>query len=290
MIGITGATGHLGRAVISSFGRLRQTGQRVLACTRHPDTADLPAHLVDEIRFADFADTRTLRDAFAGVRTLLMISVEGNDEERIRLHANAIEAAGKAGVERIVYTSFFDVDPTSPSAVARVHRMTEECVMASGPAWTFLRNGPYVDNIAKRIAEASLADGVFRMASGAARLPFIARADLAEAAACALASREPGNHAHRLSGPDLLSYDELSILISDVIGKPLAYLPVSDDEYRRLLKDEGLSQELQSRRIAYSQAMRAGFMTALTDDFSRLVGRPPSRMTDVLSKMQLLAG
>ncbi|MGK8198523.1 SDR family oxidoreductase [Burkholderia cepacia] len=288
MIGITGATGQLGREVISNLAAFKPAGQRIVACTRHPDTANLPGHLVDEVRRADFAAPDTLGEAFDGVTTLLVISVEGNDDDRIRLHANAVDAARRAGVERIVYTSFFDVDPASPSEVARVHRLTEECVMASGCAWTFLRNGPYVDNIAKRIAETSLSDGVFRMASGTARLPFIARSDLAEAAARALVSNEPGNHAYRLSGPELLSYDELAALVGDVIGKTLAYLPVSDDDYRLQLRDEGLPPELEARRIAYSRAMRAGFMTALTDDFARLVGRNPHRMADVLARLELL--
>ncbi|RKR31371.1 MULTISPECIES: SDR family oxidoreductase [Paraburkholderia] len=287
MIGITGATGQLGREVLSYLGKFKPGGERIVACTRHPETAHLPANFVDEIRRADFADTRTLADAFAGVTTLLMISVEGNDEDRIRLHSNAVDAAHRAGVERIVYTSFFDIDPASPSAVARVHRLTEECVMASGCSWTLLRNGPYIDNVARRIAETSLTDGPFRMAAGTARLPFIARSDLAEAAACALTSREPGNHAYRLSGPELLSYDELAALIGNAIGKPLAYLPVSDDEYRQQLREEGLPPELEARRIAYSQAMRAGFMTALTDDFARLVGRAPLRIADVLRTMAL---
>jgi NAD(P)H dehydrogenase (quinone) len=288
MIGITGATGQLGREVIANLGGLKLAGERIVACTRHPQTANFPGHLVDEIRRADFAETETLSSAFSGVKILLLISIEGNDDERIRLHANAIDAARHAGVERIVYTSFFDVDPASPSEVARVHRLTEERVMSSGCAWTFLRNGPYVDNIARRIAEASLTDGIFRMASGSARLPFIARSDLAEAAARALTSRASGNLAYRLSGPELLSYDELSALIANTIGKPLAYLPITDDEYRQQLRKEGLPLELEARRIAYSQAMRAGFMTALTDDFAQLVGRTPRQMVDVLRGIALL--
>ncbi|WP_321896541.1 SDR family oxidoreductase [Burkholderia cepacia] len=288
MIGITGATGQLGREVISNLANFRPADKRIVACTRHPETANLPAQVVDEVRRADFAEPDSLCQAFDGVTTLLVISVEGNDDDRIRLHANAVDAARRAGVERIVYTSFFDVDPTSPSEVARVHRLTEECVTASGCAWTFLRNGPYVDNIARRIAEASLGDGVFRMASGTARLPFIARSDLAEAAARALTSNQPGNRAYRLSGPELLSYHELAAMIGDIIGEPLAYLPISDDDYRLQLRDESLPPELEARRIAYSRAMRAGFMTALTGDFARLVGREPQRMQDVLSKIELL--
>ncbi|NIF54514.1 hypothetical protein [Burkholderia sp. Ax-1724] len=139
-----------------------------------------------------------------------------------------------------------------------------------------------------RIAEASKSDGVFRMASGAAALPFIARSDLAEAAACALVSMLPGNHAYRLSGPQLLAFDDLAALISTVIGSKVRYESITDGEYRHLLQREGLPPELETRRVAYSQAMRAGFMTALTGDFERLVGRAPLSMDNVLREIPLL--
>jgi NAD(P)H dehydrogenase (quinone) len=286
MIGITGATGHLGREVISHLARLKQPTSGIVACTRHPQTADLPP-VVNEVRFADFGDPASLVQAFSGVNTLLMISVEGNDDDRIRLHSTAVDAAQRAGVKRIVYTSFFDVAPASPSAVARMHRMTEAHIMASGCKWTMLRNGPYIDNVAMRIAEASKSDGVFRMASGAAALPFIARSDLAEAAACALVSTLPGNHTYRLSGPQLLTFDELTALISKVIGSQVRYESITDEEYRHLLQQEGLPPELELRRVAYSQAMRGGFMTALTSDFERLVGRAPLSIARLLGKILL---
>lgn len=107
-------------------------------------------HVGHETSGAEFSDPASLDDAFTDVSTLLMISVEGDDKERIRLHANAVDAAHRAGVERVIYTSFFDVAPTSPNAVARVHRLTEAHIMASGCAWTMLRNGPYLDTSRKR--------------------------------------------------------------------------------------------------------------------------------------------
>ncbi|MFJ3056689.1 NAD(P)H-binding protein [Herbaspirillum sp. NPDC087042] len=289
MIAITGATGQLGREVLTHLARLKPAQTRIIACTRHPASAQFSPGLVDVVRRADFADAASLAAAFAGIDTLLMISVEGEDNERIRLHQQAVEAARSAGVGRIVYTSFFDVDPVSPSEVARVHRTTEQCIAASGVAWTMLRNGPYIDNIALRIAEASQGDGIFRMASGQARLPFIARSDLAEAAAHALVDAAPGNRFYRLSGVELLDYAQLTALIGQVIGQPLSYQAIEDAEFAVQLEQEGLSQSLVQRRLAYSRAMRGGFMTALTDDFQRLVGRSPQAMADVLRQMRLLS-
>ncbi len=283
-IGVTGASGHLGGAVIERLRDARRTGSKVVALTRN--VSSFPhAGSVDAVRAADFNDGESLVESLRGIDRLLLVSVEGPDNERVQLHQHAIDAAVAAGVGRIVYTSFFDVDPASPSSVARVHRLTEEAVRRAGVAWTFLRNGPYIDNIAARIAEAARDNGVFRMAAGTARMPFIARADIATAAAAALVRDEHGNVSYRLSGLELLGYDDLCSLISDAIGRRVRYEDLDDDAHRRELIRTGTPEEYLGRRVAYAQAIRQGFMTALTEDFKTLTGAAPRSIGDVIPEL-----
>lgn len=287
MIGVTGATGQLGLQVLKHLQQFKPAATRVRALTRHPEQAAGLVAYADEIRRADFGDPKILATAFEGIDTLLLVSIEGEDEMRLRLHTQAATAAARAGVKRIVYTSFFDVAPDSPSVVARVHRLTEDAIRQSGCAWTMLRNGPYVDNIARRVAQAARHGGVFRMAAGDTRMPFIARSDLAEAAARALVSQEAGNTAYRLSGAELLSYQALADLVGAALDATVRYQSISDEDYLEELRAEDLAPGLQTRRIAYVQSMRQGFMTALTSDFERLVGRPPCLMRDVVPRIDL---
>ena len=289
-VAITGATGNFGRAVLGQLRPLLPANVRVRACMRDPDRFDQRKTEVDEVCRVDFADPDALAIAFQNVDTLLLVSIEGDDDLRVRLHGQAAAAAARAGVRRIIYTSFFDVAPESPSVVARVHRLSEEAIRNSGCAYTFLRNGPYVDNIALSIADAAHARGFFRMASGETRMPFIARADLALAAACALTDTPSGNETYRLSGPELLSYQALCDLVGTAVGAPVRHVSMSDGDYRAELDMQGLSPALRDRRIAYVQAMRMGFMTALTEDFQRLVGRAPCAMREVVPGLDLSPG
>ncbi len=289
-VAITGATGKFGRAVLGQLGPLLPADVRVRACTRDPDRFDQREARVDEVLRADFADPDSLDIAFQNVDTLLLVSIEGDDGLRVRLHEQATAAAARAGVRRIIYTSFFDVAPESPSVVARVHRLSEEAIRNSGCSYTFLRNGPYVDNIALSIAEAAREGSIFRMASGETRMPFIARADLALAAASALTDTPNGNETYRLSGPELLTYQGLCDLVGATVGAPVRHVTISDDEYRAELAAQGLLPALKDRRIAYVQAMRMGFMTALTEDFQRLVGRAPRAMREIVPGLDLTTG
>ncbi|OAF08558.1 hypothetical protein AYJ54_14170 [Bradyrhizobium centrolobii] len=286
MIGITGASGYLGGRILRSVAAQRPAGQPLIAMTRRLANAAELKHFADDVRQADFAAPETLDLAFRGIDTLLIVSVEGRDEERIRLHRNALQAALARGVRRILYTSFFDVDPNSPSSVARVHRMMEADLMSSDVDWVMLRDGPYADNFAKRVAEAARQDGIFRMAAGEARLPLIGRADLAEAAAAAVLS-DRSQVAWRLSGAELLGCAELCAAFSETFGLSVRYEAISDDEQATDLQRQGLRTDLIERRIAYGRAIREGYMTSLTDDFQDLVGRQPMRIRDLLPTLDL---
>ncbi len=56
------------------------------------------------VRRADFADPSTIEDAFAGADAMLLVSTT-TVGERFDNARNAIDAAARAGVSRIVYTS-----------------------------------------------------------------------------------------------------------------------------------------------------------------------------------------
>lgn len=287
-LAVTGASGQLGQLVLQQLRLQAPAGTRVIGCSRDPERLrGLPC---DEARAADFADAASVERAFRGVDRVLLVSIEGDDDMRTRAHMLAAQAAHRAGVKRIVYTSFFDVNPASPSVVARVHRDSEAAVRATGCDCVLLRNGPYLDNMALRVATAAREGGVFRMPAGQAQMPFIARTDLADAATAALLGDLTGQMAWRLSGPELLGFDALCNQVGQTIGLPVRYEPMSDAEYLQELAAQGLPPALQARRLAYVQAMRAGFMTALTDDFRRLVGRSPKTPHEALSQIDLSAG
>ncbi|HTK01861.1 MAG TPA: NAD(P)H-binding protein, partial [Bordetella sp.] len=134
-IAITGATGQLGRLVIQELLRKLPAGD-LLALARTPATA---ADLGITARPADYSRPETLPAALAGVDTLLLIS-SNEIGQRITQHRNVVDAAKRAGVKRIVYTSLLHAD-TSPLSLAPEHLDTEQAIKASGMAYTVLRNG-----------------------------------------------------------------------------------------------------------------------------------------------------
>src|SRR5690606_29506531 len=86
----------------------------------------------------------TLGRALAGVDTLILISSSEVGRRAVQ-HRNIIDAAKKAGVKRIVYTSLLRAD-TTPLGLAAEHVETEAMLKASGIPHTILRNGWYTEN------------------------------------------------------------------------------------------------------------------------------------------------
>src|SRR5262249_56364672 len=129
----------------------------------------------------DYRERGTLRDAYGGVDTLLLIS--GADiGQRTAQHSAAVDAAKEAGVGRIAYTGIVNPTEANSAAAAPEHRGTEEALLASGLDWTFLRNGIYGDLTAYGLQN-SIAAGQHAFNSADGVISYVARADCAPAAA-----------------------------------------------------------------------------------------------------------
>lgn len=276
-IAITGATGQLGRLVISTLKG--KTGPAAIAAlARNPAKAD---DLGVEVRQADYAQPATLADALVGVETLLLIS-SSEVGQRIAQHLQVITAAKNAKVRRVVYTSVLHAD-TSPLALAEEHRATESALRESGLAHTILRNGWYTENYTAAIGPA-LANGALVGSAGDGLISSATRADYAEAAVAALIGGGHEGKTYELAGDQPYTLSDLAAEISRQSGKTIPYVNLPPLEYAAILAKAGLPEGF-ARMIASADddASRG----ALHDDgrqLSALIGRPTTTLTQAVAE------
>lgn len=266
-IAITGATGQLGRLVVEQLRAKRPAGELV-ALVRTPAKA---AGLGIAAREADYTRPATLPAALAGVDTLLLIS-SSEIGQRVAQHRHVIDAARRAGVKRIVYTSLLRAD-TSPLSLAPEHRETESMIEASGLACTLLRNGWYTENYTGSVAGA-LAGGAFIGSAGEGRIASAARADYAAAAVAVLTTPGHDGKTYELAGDAAYTLSDLAAEISRQSGKVVPYKNLPEADYAAALQGFGLPEGLARAIAGWDVAASAG---ALFDDghqLSRLIGRP----------------
>jgi len=173
MIVVTGASGQLGRLVIDRLLH-KVPAPEIVAAVRSPEkAADLAAKGV-QVRQADYAQPATLEAAFAGAKKILLIS-SSEVGQRVAQHQAVIDAAKRAGVELLVYTSVLHAD-TSLLGLAEEHRQTEVALAASGVPGAVLRNGWYHENYTAGIA-GDLSHGAHFGSAGDGRISSATRAD-----------------------------------------------------------------------------------------------------------------
>lgn len=265
-IAITGATGQLGRLVVAKLKGNVPTA--IVALARNPTKA---SDLGVTVREADYAKPETLAPALAGVDALLLIS-SSELGPRAAKHRNVIEAAKKAGVRRIAYTSILHAD-TSPLDLAPEHRRTEADVKASGIPFTILRNGWYTENYTGSIGGA-LAGGAFIGSAGDGRISSAARADYAEATVTVLTGEGHGGKTYELAGDDAYTLFELAAETSRQTGRAISYRNLPEAEYAAALAGFGLPEALAQAIARWDVGASKGALFDNGRQLSALIGRP----------------
>lgn len=266
-IAITGATGKLGRLVVNKL-KTELSAVNIIAFARSTEKA---ADLGVAVREADYDRPETLNQALAGVENLLLIS-SSEVGKRIAQHNNVIEAAKKAGVKRIVYTSVLHAD-TSPLSLAIEHRATETKLKESGIPLTVLRNGWYNENYTNSIPGA-LAAGAFIGSAGTGKISSAARADYAEAAVAVLTGEGHEGKIYELAGDEAYTLSDLAAEISRQTGIMIPYKNLSEDEYAAALIGFGLPEPLAHSIAGWDVDVSNDVLFDDRQQLSVLIGRP----------------
>lgn len=280
MIAVTGATGQLGQLVMQGLLRTIPAGQLV-AAVRNPQKAAALAVQGVQVRAADYDRPQDLERAFAGARTLLLISAS-EIGQRARQHQAAIDAAKRAGVRLIAYTSVLHA-ADSPLGLAEEHRQTEAALRASGVPHVLLRNGWYVENYAAGIPAALQHKAVFGSA-GQGRISCASRADYADAAVAVLTSTEPqAGRVYELAGGTAFTLAEFAAEIGRRSGQAIAYQDLPEAQYKAALLGAGLPEPV-AQLLADSDACAArGALYGSEPDLERLIGRPAATLQQAVA-------
>ncbi len=274
-VAVTGSTGQLGGRIAR---RLASAGAAQRLLVRDPARApQLPEATVIQ---AEYADGPAVLSALSGVRTALMVSAS-ESLDRVEHHRAFVDAAVQAGVQNLVYTSFYGAAPDATFTLARDHWATEEYNRASGMGFTFLRDNLYADFLAYRVGE----DGVIRGPAGQGRVSAVAQDDIAEVATIVL--RAPEAHAgltYDLTGPQALSFDEIAATVAAATGREVRY------------QEETLEQAYASRAhygapgwqvdawVSTYTAIAAGEMSGISDAIAQVTGHPATSLTQLLDE------
>ena len=268
MIAVTGATGKLGTLVMEQL-LAKVPAQQIIAAVRNLDKAAHWAKKGVQVRLADYRKPETLVQALAGAKKVLLIS-SNELGQRFAQHKAVVDAAAKAHVELLVYTSILHAD-SSKMSLAGEHLETEKYIQSQKVPYTFLRNGWYLENYTENL-QSALQHGVIAGSAGAGRIAAAARADYAAAAVAVLTTSGHANKVYELAGDKPFTVAQLAEEVSRASGKKVVYKDLPPAAYQELLAGFGLPQAMTSMLADSDHWAAQGALDDTSGDLHRLIG------------------
>lgn len=284
MILVTGATGQLGGAVIRQLQKHVPASQLAAFVRDESKAAPLREQGIS-LRVGTYDDTNALDRAMQGVQTVLLIA--GTDEEkRVQQHQNVIDAAKRAGVGRIAYTSRALKDrSTLVNRLMDGHFQTEDHIKASGLTYTLFRNALYMDAIPQFVGGNAVFERGIVVPAGQGRVSFALRSDMGEAMANALANPPEGSVTYQLTGSAACSFYDVATALTELSDKSVMYTPIEPAAFTAQLTGRGLPDVTARRITGFITDIANGQEDVVTPDLENLLGRKPTSLTDGLKSL-----
>jgi NAD(P)H dehydrogenase (quinone) len=271
--GISGASGHLGSAMVREL-EARVGSGNVVAISRTPDKVTSRGV---ETRVGDFDRPETLAEAFRGIDKLVVIPTMGPPASKQA--TTAIASAVAAGVGHISYLSGVGTRFAEPPHLWHSYFVPEQALMRSATQWSILRMAFYAESFLDR-AKMSLARGVYA-SSSSVPVNFVAREDVAAAAAGLIATEGHHGAIYNATGPEALDGAARAAVVAKATGKPFAFTQMSREQLLGGLEAAGLPPPVINAVASIEDMWAKGAFDITTGDVARLAGRPPRRLIDV---------
>jgi uncharacterized protein YbjT (DUF2867 family) len=271
---VTGATGNVGSSVVRE---LSQQGEPVRAFVRDPARGRerLGEHV--ELAVGDLSDPGSVRRAMDGVDRVFLSS--GDGPHKVEQETGVIDAAGEAGVRRIVKASTVGAEAGSPLPGFDWNGRIEDHLLGSGIPATILRSTFYMTNLLASAEPVRSQGKLFAPANGG-RIAMIDPADTGAVGAAVLASEGHEGATHVLSGPEAITYYEMAEALSAVAGRPVEFVDVPEEVARDGLLQADMPDWLVQHLTGAFRIIRESGLEETTDVVRVLTGHEPHSFVD----------
>jgi len=278
-IGVSGASGHLGKAVLAGIAA-HNADVEVVAISRTPGSLARGV----EARSGDYDRPETLASAYAGLdRVVIIPSADLRKGVRGRQLVAAIDAAVAAGVKQIVLVSAVGTRKQEEPHIGAAYWLGEQHLIKTAPAWTIVRMSYYAEAFAQD-AQMSAGMGVLT-GLNESRVAYVSRDDVAAAIAGVLVGEGHDGAIYSATGPKSFTGAERAAAATAFVGKPFGFVVVTEEQLRGGLAQAGLPEDLVNAIASIQSDYATGAFDVVTGDVEYLSGRAPRTLEDVLSAL-----
>ncbi|GKX65272.1 NAD(P)H-binding protein [Inconstantimicrobium mannanitabidum] len=285
---LTGVDGNLGKQAAEYLLNLVDKDQ-IIFCGYNAESLKEYEEQGIETHVTNFNKIDGLAEAFANADKVALISMPFVGTRRQNAHKNVVDAAKKAGVKQVIYTSLVNAaDETNPSVEKIDHAYTEAYVKSVGLDYIFLRNSQYAEAMITNYFTYVKTSGVLTNSQGDGKMAYISRNDCAKAVAYALASKNYHEAILNINGAELMTISDFIAYGNEATGNKITYKEITDEENYAVFDAMGVPRTTDGKfkdgseapfssegMVTFAQAIRLGKMAEFTDDFKKLTGQDP---------------
>ncbi|KAG8625202.1 hypothetical protein KVT40_006953 [Elsinoe batatas] len=307
-LAILGASGKLAYATLTSLlSHSLLPASSIVATTSAlgasaPQTQKLAAHGVT-VRHANFDEPDTIERALHDVEALFLVSsprinMDFHDVQKFKGrekdHIAAIEAARRAGVKHIYYSSLGFGRP-STAGVMRAHIVTEEYLEGQSEVdWTVMREGLYNESWPLYLGHWKLGedDRTTVKVAGDGKISWTSIPDLGLANALILAGKREewkGKTVYLSNPREAKTLEEIAGLVSKGLGKEVKVEVVGKEEHEEFyIKEREMDEGLIKWWSSSYDALKDGECLIKDDTFEKLLsskGLTPKSMEETVQEM-----
>ena len=279
---VSGATGTVGREVCAALHE-RDVQVRVGARASSDVARLLPE--VSDLVLLDFAEPEISPSVFDGTDAFFFMTPL--IEDQVEASNRVLDAAIEAGVRHIVRLSSRSAGWDQRSELRAWHREIDDSVRGSGATWTILRPCSFFQNFITYQADTIRNMSSIIVPQGDGLIPYIDAKDIGAAAAqCLLHPEEHGGQTYVLTGGRAYGPKGVAAEIGRVIGKPITYIPIEEDQARAMMLQKGIPPWLVEAGLAVFAHARSGGEAAVDPALTRILDRPATSLSEFVERSQ----
>ncbi|KAK4173637.1 hypothetical protein QBC36DRAFT_194129 [Triangularia setosa] len=293
---VLGGTGTVGSRIAS---QLASQGIPTLIASRNPPSTSAPSH----VNF-DWDDPYTWEPIFLGKSSSSKSTTAEQDQQRSKSQPvpqpiksiyliappsltgdrpmiEFIDFARSRGVQRFILQSASSIEAGGP-LMGKVHAYLRELGQRGEVEWGVLRPTWFQQNIAEQPnhKESIRSESKIYSATEGGKIPWVSADDIASVAVRALTAEDAPNTEWMVLGPELLSYDEIAEMLTDILGRKIVHVDLSSAELEKRHTRFGMPEEYARMMSAMETAIKFGAENRTNDVIFSVTGVAPKKFRD----------
>ena len=278
MILLTGATGKTGSATAKA---LNEKGKTFRALIRNDEKRGDIESLGGEVVIGSIENKEAVDQSMVDVETALILLP--NSENQLSLEKQLVDSAKQAGAKRVVKMSSIEATPDATSPIPKLHLESEEYIKQSGLSWTMIKPNFYMQNLLASAGTIKDQGKIF-LPMGEGKTGMIDTTDVGKVLAKVLSEDGHESMNHEITGPEILSFNEVAEIFSKGLDKQVDYVDVPLAAYKETLGQFLTNQWHLDAVIDLFKGIADGGIEEKTDTYSELMGESPKSLSEFISE------